>query len=231
MNNKSFNNRTVFITEDGFSSIKLNDNNEQFHSYHGAFQESKIVYIQNGLDYFNKKNSIDILEIGFGTGLNAILSLEYAIKNNIHINYYSIEAFPLSENEYSQLNYSNKLNEIDFNLIQKIWNCPWNREIEINSNFSLTKYHSTLESWNENIKCDIVYFDAFSPEIQPELWESKIFEKIKDKMKLPSVLTTYCAKGSFRRILKDLGFSIEKLNGPKGKREITRAILQAYQAC
>ena len=214
-------------TQDGSSSIYVEELNEHYHSIHGAVQESEHIFIKSGFssDNFSSLNTVSILEIGFGTGLNALLTYFYAIETQKHVNYTAIEPYPIHSKELQLLNYGDKLPypqaKDTFYLLH---NAEWERFESIADHFSICKHKiSALDmSFVENTY-DLVYFDAFSPAVQPELWTSILFDKIYRAMKNNGIFVTYSTKGDVKRALKQVGFSIEKLKGPPGKREILRA--------
>jgi len=194
---------------------------EHFHSIHGSVQESKLVFIQNGLMQ-KHQSMISVLEIGFGTGLNALLTLEFSIKNQCPIVYHAIELFPLQPSEYELLNFNDHCN-IDERFLKDLHQSDWDTEVSITSTFKLRKCNADIASWKPIRKYDLVYFDAFAPEKQPELWNESIFETIFDALNDNAILTTYCAKGVVRRTMQSVGFTVERLEGPPGKREMLRA--------
>ncbi len=212
------------ITEDGSHTLAVSGMNEHYHSVHGAISESQHIFINAGLKHvIDKKQKINILEIGFGTGLNALLTLIETSKLEISCEYTAIEAYPLAEDIYNNLNYQELLN-IQDDLFLKIHQCEWNKNINISKNFNLQKkYCQAQKMILASNHFDLVYFDAFAPDIQPEMWDREIFENIFLSMKKGAILTTYSTKGEVKRKLKEIGFAIEKLKGPKGKREILRA--------
>jgi tRNA U34 5-methylaminomethyl-2-thiouridine-forming methyltransferase MnmC len=217
----------VIISEDGSSTLYLPALNESYHSLHGAIQESEHVFIKSGLEYIaQSKKNITILEVGFGTGLNVLLTLLAAKKNNLTIDYYSIEAFPLKQEIVEQLNYAEKSGDPSGHpYFLRIHDSPWNRKEQISDNFTLTKIHAKLEEIDIlNIKADLVYFDAFAPSKQPEMWSEANFRKIKEAMSSGAMLVSYCASGQFKRTLKFLDFQLESLLGPPGKKEMTRGM-------
>ncbi len=219
--------RKVIETEDGSSTILVEAWGESFHSIHGAIQEAQLVYIENGLRFVFQKNieQIHILEIGFGTGLNCFMTFIESEKNQKKIFYTGVEGFPLQEDEWSSLNYQRFFDpnyESKFSLLHQK---DWEKENMISSDFSLMKKQLMFENIDFENQFDLVYFDAFGFQFQPELWSESIFTKIKKAMKPNGVLVTYACKGEVNRTLKKLGFKIEKLQGPPGKREMTRAIL------
>jgi len=216
--------RTITLTHDGSHTLYLPDVDESYHSVHGAVQEAKHVYINAALlAALPLSSEIRLLEVGFGTGLNALLTL---LANNTQkkIYYCGIEAFPLTASEVQQLNYP-KVLQIDHQLFQSLHEATWNAGYEkITPSFYLKKLAMTLQavSLPENY-FNVVYFDAFAPSVQPELWESAIFEKIYASISGGGILTTYSAKGSVRRTLQQTGFTVERLPAPAGKREMLRA--------
>lgn len=213
-------------TEDKSHTIYDQRTGEHYHSIHGAIQESGHVFIETGLKHLKPTSqTINILEIGLGTGLNVLLTLLYSENYSKRINYVSVELYPLSNILINQLNYCQQLNKIEYDLIFKsIHNEKWNIPYYLTENFILNKINADFNELElaEN-SFDLVYFDAFSPETQPELWSDDVFGKIYKSMKNHGFLTTYCSKGIVKRSLKKAGFSIEKLTGPIGKRHIIRA--------
>jgi tRNA U34 5-methylaminomethyl-2-thiouridine-forming methyltransferase MnmC len=225
--------REIVFTEDGSSTIFHSSFNQHYHSIHGAISESQHVFMKMGwMPSFerNREQAYDcglsVLEIGFGTGLNAFLVLLECLKEkNHHVTYTTLEAFPLDEKVISELNYAEQLNypgqqENFLALHHAAWEIP----VVIENGFSLRKRKIKLEDFIpvEN-SFDLIFFDAFSPEAQPELWTEEIFRKLYAAMKAGGMLVTYCAKGQVRRNLIAAGFSVERLEGPPGKREMLRA--------
>jgi len=212
----------VLITEDGSSSLRRKDLGEGYHSTFGAIAEGVHIFINAGLRNIEKHSLINILEVGFGTGLNAILTLDYSNKENQNIYYETIEKYPLSKEIISQLNYGKVLSlEEEF---LKIHSVSWNENAEINNLFSINKIDKPAENLNYKANFfDIIYFDAFAPQFEENLWQQKMFTKLYSSLKEGGLLVTYCCKGDVKRALKASGFQIEKLPGPKGKREILRA--------
>ena len=216
----------ILPTEDGSHTLQNEALNETYHSTHGAIQESKHIFIEAGLKEIAKsKNEISILEFGFGTGLNAYLTL---LENNFlkkKITYTTLEAFPVQMEIAAQLNYPQLLlNKATDALFDLLHSCNWNKRIAINSDFSFLKINKKMEDFILTEKYDLIYFDAFSPQTQPELWTKEIFKKLCDTMNDEGILVTYSAKGEVKRNLKAAGFKVVGLPGPIGKREITRAI-------
>jgi len=215
--------KVLMITEDGSQTIYLPEIDEHYHSIHGAIQESLHIYIEQGLLQPTKKE-LNVLEIGFGTGLNAYLTYCYAKKENISIHYSSLEKYPLEEHEYSQLTYPNNIfpeHASIFNLMHK---AEWNKMIEISKDFKLEKINADLLTYQFNAipHFDLVYYDAFAPVKQPEMWTREILQKVAAAVNTAGILVTYCAKGSVRRDLTEAGFTMERIPGPKGKKEILR---------
>lgn len=216
--------RIKIVTSDDGSHTLFNEHvGEHYHSTFGAIQESAHIFIKGALDEFRFKHSpINILEIGFGTGLNALLTLHWAEKLKKPIFYHGLEAYPLSNEIVASLNYYELLH-VDLDLFVALHESL--NESKITKHFTLIKEIIMLEKANlPDEKFDIIYFDAFSPEVQPELWTVDIFSKMFKSMKKGGIMTTYSCKGIVKRALKDSGFRIEKLPGPPGKREFLRAI-------
>jgi tRNA U34 5-methylaminomethyl-2-thiouridine-forming methyltransferase MnmC len=213
----------IIQTSDGSHSLYLKDKDETYHSKHGAIQESQHVFIGAGLKPFIAAGlqEIRILEVGFGTGLNALLTLLEAEKAETKIDYTSLEAFPLGAAITGQLNYGTELNApLEF---EKIHAAPWGEKVAITAHFSLTKIHIPLEAFSTTDKFNLIYFDAFAPAVQPELWAEEVFHKIFEAMTSGGILVTYCSKGDVRRAMIAAGFQAEKVPGPPGKREMLRA--------
>jgi len=217
--------RTLLKTGDGSYTLHIAEWDEQYHSKHGAIAEALHVFIKEGLYYYATKISsedISILEIGFGTGLNAFLTLLEAKKNNFKINYTGIEAYPLEISEIKKLNYPSLLNasEVDFN---KLHETTWEEKTTISENFQLTKHKKFFSEITIENTFNLIYFDAFGIRVQPELWTEEIFSKMYNALKTNGVLVTYAANGNARRAMQAVGFSVERLPGPPGKREMLRA--------
>jgi tRNA U34 5-methylaminomethyl-2-thiouridine-forming methyltransferase MnmC len=224
--------REILITSDGSTTIHLPDWNEQYHSKHGAIQEAYHVFIKSGFDLFcdfeqqeNSQESISILEIGFGTGLNAFITFLEAIKQYKKIDYVGVEAYPVLENEIQKLNYVSELKAAAQQAIfDKMHAVSWDTKHRISDGFLLTKRKQFFEAIEDENKFDLVYFDAFGATNQPELWTETIFLKMYNALKSNGILVTYAAKGSVRRAMLAVGFKVERLPGPPGKREMLRAI-------
>lgn len=209
-------------TKDGSYTVKHATINELYHSIHGAIQESKHVFIKNGIALHSNKEQISVFEMGLGTGLNALLTYEFAKENKIKITYYCIEAYPIKTEEALELNYTNNKDELA--VFKQIHESAWNKVENIDEYFSLFKIKGKLEytglSFLRGI-IDVIYFDAFAPSAQEELWQPEILSKMYGLLKTKGHLTTYCAKGQFKRDLKNVGFRVEAVAGPIGKREMT----------
>lgn len=212
--------RQIIVTKDGSHTISIPEMRVTYHSVHGAIQESEHIFINAGLKIVTDQ-SIDILEIGFGTGLNALLTLAEAEAAKKHIHYTAIETHPLSANEASALNYCASMNRPGLNdHFTLLHACRWNEPVVITSFFTLHKIQQPLQQYEPGKKFSLVYFDAFAPDAQPELWTREIFDKMFICIKNKGILLTYCSKGDVRRGLLAAGFTVKKLPGPPGKREI-----------
>ena len=215
--------REILITQDGSTTIHLPDWNENYHSKHGAIQEAKHVFIKNGLSLFENRN-VSILEIGFGTGLNAFITFLEAKKLNQKIDYYGVEAYPVIAEEVLQMNYVASLNaENQEAVFKKMHESDWEKKIILDDHFCLTKRKQFFNEIVDEDKYDLIYFDAFGYRVQPELWSTEIFQKMYNSLKSNSYLVTYAARGVVKRSLTEVGFTVEKLEGPPGKREMFRA--------
>jgi len=218
--------REILITKDGSTTIHLPDWNEQYHSTNGAIQEAYHVFIEAGLEKVleTKTNNISILEIGFGTGLNAFITFLEAEKKELNIDYVGVEAYPVIPEEIKKLNYVSELKSSNRSVIfDKMHSISWEEKHQISENFSLLKRKQFFEAIDDENKFDIIYFDAFGATNQPELWTIEIFQKMFTALKSKGILTTYSAKGSVRRAMQEVGFIVERLPGPIGKREMLRA--------
>ncbi len=218
----------IFTTSDGSHSLLNTDLNETYHSTHGAVRESIYVFISKGFDLIVDRDhpkEIHVLEVGFGTGLNALLTLQKSLNTSIKIFYTTIEAFPLTEEVWSKLNYTDTLGSREY--FEKLHNAPWSQWQEVTPNFHLFKVNGQLQhALFPEKEHDLIYFDAFAPSKQPEMWELDILKKVTDLMKSNGVFVTYCAKGQLKRDLKTLGLQVETLEGPPGKKEMVRGIKQ-----
>lgn len=221
--------REIKITKDGSKTLHINELNESYHSSHGALQEAQHVFIKNGLNKIDNYE-INILELGFGTGLNVLVTLDEFMKNDKShiINYYTLEKYPINESEIVNMNYFDLFEEPKLKeLYQKIHTCEWNENVELLTSFNFKKIQEDFQNLDHvNLsKIDLVYFDCFGARVQPDLWEKDFLIKVKNKMSKNGLLTTYASKGTFRRALQEIGFKVEKMAGPEGKREMVNAIL------
>jgi tRNA U34 5-methylaminomethyl-2-thiouridine-forming methyltransferase MnmC len=210
----------IIETADGSFSLLNEELNETYHSTHGAVQESKHVFIEHGLKKLQQSvSTISILEVGFGTGLNALLTFN-EVMGNYNVEYTSLETFPLLEEVWNKLNYPDP-----FGIFSKLHEASWDMENAIAQNIKLRKVKQPIQSVDFlNQKFDLIYFDAFAPNKQPEMWEIPVLSKVVEVMNQGSIFVTYCAKGQLKRDLKSLGLLVESLPGPPGKREMIRAI-------
>tara|TARA_B110001454_G_scaffold214397_1_gene234115 strand:- start:750 stop:1415 length:666 start_codon:yes stop_codon:yes gene_type:complete len=213
--------REILITSDGSTTINLPELNEQYHSKNGSINESYHVFINSGLRQVSS-NTVSILEIGFGTGLNCFITYLEAKKE---INYVGVEAYPVTSEEVESMNFISVLNaEKDKATFDKIHDIPWEEKHQISDKFSLTKRKQFFEDIDDKDAFNLIYFDAFGARVQPQLWTVEIFRKMFDSLKENGILVTYSAKGSVRRAMQEVGFTVERLPGPPGKREMLRAI-------
>ncbi len=219
--------RNIVVTADGSTTIGIPSWKEHYHSTHGAVNEAMHVFIQNGLSHWKSQNPNDvccnILEIGFGTGLNAWLTFLNNVDSNLTVFYYGIEAFPVQIELIEALNYTQLAESSKANIFRSMHLNEWNVPLSLSPNFSLTKIQSTFEAVKAKDAYDLIYYDAFGARVQPELWTVQMFQKMQNALKPGGVLVTYCAKGSVRRAMLDVGLEVERLIGPPGKREMLRA--------
>ncbi|MDE6523774.1 MAG: tRNA (5-methylaminomethyl-2-thiouridine)(34)-methyltransferase MnmD [Muribaculaceae bacterium] len=210
-------------TADGSPTLYREDIDEHYHSVKGALAESRHVYLEAGWrKAAETSRPVRVFEVGFGTGMNAAITAEAALESRIPTDYFSVELYPLPKETTDLV--ANTLEEEYRDAFEKVNESPWGEPISINPYFSLQKMNADLLTMDLPRELDVVYFDAFAPEKQPEMWDEAIFRKIYMSMKPGGVLTTYCAKGSIRRMLRQIGFITERLPGPPGgKREILRA--------
>lgn len=220
---------SLILTADGSPTLFSPQSGEHYHSTHGAIQESQHIYLglglQRYLDLHPGLTSIRILEVGFGTGLNALLTQALAEERGIHIHYSTLELYPLQESVYSLLRYAvGHTNDLQQVSLQTLHRSPWNSTVGLSPHFELCKMQLDLRDYTHAMQSvDVIYFDAFSPEAQPELWTQDVFAKMAEASHSGSILTTYCAKGVVRRTLQSVGYVVERLPGPPGKREVLRA--------
>lgn len=219
--------REIIVTEDGSHSIFVEELRENFHSDRGSIQESEHTFIKAGLEYaldtFGFKE-LNIFEVGFGTGLNALLTLLKADQLAVPVNYDGIDAFPLEANIYHKLNYEELINGLEPGILNRINDLSWNEIHEITSTFKLKKIEADLLSHDLLSSYQLIYFDAFAPSVQPELWSQRVFDKLYGALDHHGVLVTYSAAGAPRRAMQKAGFWIDEIRGAIGKREMTRAV-------
>ena len=217
----------IFISEDGSHSIQSDRFGVSYHSKYGAIAETQHVFIDAGLAYMHLENTkaLRVLEMGFGTGLNALMAYQYALSNTLSTAYFTFEKYPLAEATYSKLNYLQLLSledhTADFNLMHS---CVSGEPTKISDLFTFTKHIDDILTSDLPDDIDVIFFDAFAPNSQAELWEEPLLSRLYNALNNGGILTTYCAKGSFKRALKSVGFTLDSIPGPHGKREMTRAI-------
>lgn len=237
-NNLLYNDYELVVTADGSHSIRFSAVDEGYHSTHGAIKEAMHVYILPNLAVQATTGTVYVFEIGFGTGLNAYLSYLYAKAAGCKVHYTAVEAYPVPKEIYTRLNYAklciDEINTLyptaDFGTASdnflKLHTANWGEETHISNTFTLHKHHCTIQDiFLPQSLYHTIYYDAFAPQFQPELWSKDIFDKLRQASAPQSILTTYCCKGDVKRALKAAGYAIEKLPGPKGKREMLRATL------
>ncbi len=225
MNSK--NELKLIRTADGSFSLYTARFKDSYHSSHGALREAKHVYIEAGLEQAHARHprALRLLELGFGTGLNALLSLQYARKHELKLHYVALEAYPLSEDWVEKLNYPEilQLTEEEQQLFRHMHLAPWNEPVQLSPNFVLEKRLQKFEHLEELECFDLLYYDAFGPQAQATLWGDEMVARVYNALRKGAVLTTFCAQGAFRRSLEAVGFRVERLPGPPGKREMLRA--------
>jgi tRNA U34 5-methylaminomethyl-2-thiouridine-forming methyltransferase MnmC len=220
-------NPELIITADGSHTLKIRGLNEQYHSTNGAIQESNVVYIQNGF-YHTNKQEVKILEIGFGTGLNCLLTYcaNESYPNPKTIDYTAIEPFPIAKALVNNFNYPALIDTKNaMEIYTAMHEASMNKKHQIANQFYVSKIPLLVQDFiDHEHNYDLIYFDAFGPAVQPEMWTKSIFDKMYSLLKTDGILVTYCAKGEVKRTLKAAGFTVESLAGPPGKREVSRAI-------
>lgn len=215
--------REIITTKDGSTSLYIPQWDETYHSKNGAIQETYHVFIKNGLSLFNDE-PISILEIGFGTGLNAFVTFLEATKNSQIIDYTGVEAFPITFEEASKMNYPVQLNALEHtSIFEQLHHVSWNEKHSISKFFLFKKLNIYFEEIIAKNEFDLIYFDAFGYDVQPQLWSEEIFKKMYDALKTKGVLVTYACRTSIKKAMQSAGFTIEKLPGALGKREMLRA--------
>lgn len=217
--------RELRITGDGSHTFHIPEWNEQYHSKHGAIQEALHVYIKEGLHYKLQENpsAINLLEMGFGSGLNCLLSYLESETKKIKLHYTSVDAYPLLLEEVKLLNFHTEL-AIPQNVFLQFHKTPWNKIVSFSDCFSLTKKQALFENVDFSDEFDLIYFDVFGIRVQPELWTVEIFKKMYEALKSGGALITYASNGQTRRNLQNVNFKVEKLKGPPGKKEMIRAL-------
>jgi len=216
-------NLKIIHTKDGSSTLYSPTFNEHYHSVFGAINESKHVFIEAGFNFLNLP-SIKIFEIGFGTGLNALLTYLESAKKEITVEYTGIELYPVTQDVIQQLNYTQFLSDEAKKTFDQFLEVSWNKKIEISNHFHLTKIKADFNDYLFTEKYNLIFFDAFAPEKQPALWSHQNFTKIYEAMDTHGVLTTYSSKGLVKQNLRNVGFQLERLPGPEGKRHMLRAV-------
>jgi tRNA U34 5-methylaminomethyl-2-thiouridine-forming methyltransferase MnmC len=221
--NKNILKREIIQTLDGSTTIHIKEWDECYHSKHGAIQEAEHVFIKNGLSLFKDK-SISILEIGFGTGLNAFITYLRGLELNQEIDYVGVEAYPINAEELASMNYVTELNaESKRTIFDQMHQIEWEKRAIMDQRFALTKRKQFFDEIEDKNCFDLIYFDAFGYRVQPELWSTALFKKMYDALVPNGVLVTYAARGVVKRSMIEVGFTVEKLAGPPGKREMFRA--------
>jgi tRNA U34 5-methylaminomethyl-2-thiouridine-forming methyltransferase MnmC len=228
--------RNIIITSDGSKSLYLPQWDETYHSRHGAVQEAYHVFIRNGLDLFEPGAEIRILEMGFGTGLNCFITWLESVQRGLTVYYHGLEAYPVAPNLAQHLEYPSALGQAQHKKVfETLHSCPWDEKVQITQNFRLFKRQEQFSEFDpaetldptETLDpvqgFDLIYFDAFAPRVQPELWSESMFQVMYEALRNEGVLVTYSAKGSVRRSMQAVGFTVERLPGPPGKREMLRA--------
>ena len=215
--------KEIIETGDGSMSLYLPEWDENYHSKHGAIQEAYHVFIRSGLDLFTDGEKISILEMGFGTGLNCMISFLETQRRGLSVDYMGLEAYPLTRETILKLNHLKQLEAEDFKTAyDSILEAEWDCKVKIHNNFSLHKRVLRFEEFEQSQNFDLIYFDAFGARVQPELWTEAIFKKMYAALRNNGILVTYSAKGSVRRAMQAVGFQVERLPGPPGKREMLR---------
>ncbi len=214
--------KKIIVTEDGSNTIFVPSLNEHYHSTHGAIQESMHVFIKSGLREV-AKSEISIFELGFGTGLNAFLTAIESEKLMIKVNYSSIEKYPLDSRITASLNYSEFFSHDRKTLFSKIHDCDWNQRVDISDNFNIIKIKADIKEYYPEDNYDLIFFDAFGPDKQADMWSNEIIYKIALSCNKGGLFITYSSRGELKRQLKACNFSVDHIPGPPGKREITRA--------
>jgi tRNA U34 5-methylaminomethyl-2-thiouridine-forming methyltransferase MnmC len=210
-------------TEDGSTTLYSKTYDESYHSVHGAEQESMHVFVKAGLQECPKSN-LRLFEVGFGTGLNALLTWAEAKRSRLQIQYIAVEAYPLDPPTVSALGFDRLKTDLPSDATRRLHQAEWGVDVLLDDScFSLCKLKGNFETLTIPNGIDLVYFDAFAPDKQPGMWEEHLFERLYHAMNTNAILVTYCAKGEVRRRLQRCGFTVERIPGPPGKREMIRA--------
>jgi tRNA U34 5-methylaminomethyl-2-thiouridine-forming methyltransferase MnmC len=219
-------NPKLIKTADDTHTVYMEQLNEYYHSNDGALTESIHVYIQNGWKILRNKSHVELLEVGFGTGLNALLTCEQAIKENVLVHYHCLEPFPLPQDLAHSLDFSYLTdNPVFQTILKKMHESPFDIDVQIHPLFTFRKYFNTIQNANWPLSSfDLIYYDAFAPRKQPEMWTKELLEKTLQLLKKEGVFVTYCANGEFKRNLKSLGFEPENPKGYGRRKEITRVV-------
>lgn len=214
--------REIIRTNDGSTTIHLPEWDESYHSKHGAIQEAYHVFLKNGMSLFEGK-PITVLEIGFGTGLNCFITYLESKKNNQTIDYVGVEAYPVQMDEAMQMNYPNEIDASESSIFKQMHECSWEFKNKLSTTFTLTKRKQFFQNIQDDATFDVIYFDAFGYRVQPELWSEAIFAAMFKALQPSGVLVTYACRTSIKNAMISAGFSVEKLPGAPGKREMLRA--------
>ena len=218
---------SLITTGDGSHSLRNEELNETYHSAHGALQESSHVFIKNGLEYWtgSREAAPRILEVGFGTGLNALLALSFAETQQTPVYYESLETYPLLPEIYEKLNYTAMMGSAGLSASFRLMHsADWGREIKLGKYLTFLKQQESIHSYESSGPFHIIFFDAFAPGKQPDMWKPDVMKKMYDLLAPDGILVTYCAQGQFKRNLKEAGFEVETLQGPPGKKEMVRGV-------
>lgn len=218
-------------TEDGSVTLYVPELNEHYHSVHGAIQESTHIFIRAGIEYYlqthpdsiTPEKPLYILEAGFGTGLNAYLTLIHTQEQQTPVCYHALEKYPLAPQEVVALNYPQQIAFPDHQLFDALHVCPWDEEQQLLPSFHFCKHLQDFRNIDFSSQFDIVFFDAFNPDVQPHLWTTKVFRRFYQALRPEGILVTYCVKGIVKQALREVGFTLKRLPGPPGKREMLRA--------
>ncbi len=215
---------TIEVSGDGSHTVKSPIFNTLYHSNHGALSESMTVFIDAGLNYLKSQGytSIEVFEMGFGTGLNALLTYQWAVDKKIPIKYHTVEAYPVDISVIEALNYGDRCG--DKYILENLHLSTWDEAHTLSKYFTFKKYHTEVEKLDIKDKFNVIFYDAFAPNTQAHLWEAPLLQKMYNILNPNGILVTFCAQGAFKRHLKSVGFDVYGIPGPPGKREMTRAL-------